>query len=376
MIHIAMLLSNPFPPDLRVLKEARSLTQAGYKVTIVCWDRKGKFAAQERIEGFDVHRLAIRSNYSAGSRQMFYLPRFWQAALKELRILKPDIIHCHDLDTTPAGYWYACTRHIPWVFDAHECYPEQIGPQVNKAIYYLLLFLERQMARRATLVITVGELLAQRFRSLGGTVSVVGNYQSWDTFSSRCSISRADLGLSSDEFIVAYIGGFSRARVILPLVKATKIFPNVTVLLAGAGPQRAEVERILPDYPRVHDLNWIPPNQVLDYMALTDVIYYGLDAADGNNQYSSPNTLFNALIVGKPILTTNVGEIAHIVRNEECGVIVEQPTPSLLAQAMMQLYDPDFRKQLAFNARQIAQSKYNWTMAEANLVNAYRQITP
>lgn len=371
---VAMLLSNPFRPDPRVLKEARSLAQAGYKVTVICWDREGEFVSEERVGGFNIRRLAIRSGYSAGSRQMFYLPRFWQAALKALNVLKPDVVHCHDLDTTLAGYWYARIHNIPWVFDAHECYPEQIGPQVNKAIYYLLLFLERRMARRATHVITVGELLAQRFRSLGGKVSVVGNYQSLDAFTPHHDISRVDLGLRSDEFIVAYIGGFSRARIILPLVKATEIFQDVTVLLGGDGTQRSKIEAELPDHPHVRYLGWIPQEQLSGYTTLADVIYYGLSAESGNNHYSSPNALFNALAAGKPVLTTNVGEIAHIVKKEQCGIVVEQPTPVALAQAMMQLRAPDFREPLASNALRAAQTKYNWASAQETLFDVYRQI--
>jgi hypothetical protein len=43
---IVMLLSNAFLPDPRVLKEARSLTNAGYDVTVIAWDREGTYPAQ------------------------------------------------------------------------------------------------------------------------------------------------------------------------------------------------------------------------------------------------------------------------------------------------------------------------------------------
>ena len=38
---VLMLLSNPFAPDPRVYKEARTLTRNGYTVTIIAWDRQG-----------------------------------------------------------------------------------------------------------------------------------------------------------------------------------------------------------------------------------------------------------------------------------------------------------------------------------------------
>jgi glycosyltransferase involved in cell wall biosynthesis len=209
---------------------------------------------------------------------------------------------------------------------------------------------------------------------MGGRVSVVGNYQSLQSFSPKRNISRADLGLRPDDFVVAYIGGFTRVRLILPLIEATEYTQDVTVLLAGDGPQRVAVESKLPDHPGVRYLGQVPQDHVPDYTNLADVIYYGINASDGNAAYSCPNTLFNALTAGKPLLTTNVGEIAHIVREEQCGVVVEQATPSLLAQAIVQLRDSAIYQSLAVNARRAAETKYNWAVAQAVLLDLYRQL--
>ena len=368
-----MLLSNAFRPDPRVHKEARSLVQAGYKVTILCWDRQGELAAHEIMDGIIISRIDVRSVYKAGSRQMFYLPRFWRQALRELRKLQPDLVHCHDLETTPAGYWYARTQRLPWIFDAHECYPEQTRLHTNSAIYYFLLLLERFMTKRATYLITVGDLLAERFRQMGGRVAVVGNYQ---TLQSQpvTKINRVMLGLKNDAFIIAYIGSFIPSREILPLIFATEHLNEVTALLLGDGPQRAAVEAALPSHPRVRYLGQIPQEEVPAYTALADVIYYGLNADDQNNHYSCPNALFHALAAGKPLLTTNVGEIAHIVRQEQCGVVVEKPLPDLLAAAITKMCERRRLEQFAENARRTATEKYNWSVAEKTLLNVYQEI--
>jgi len=376
-IHVAMLLTNPFRPDPRVHKEARTLVQAGYKVTVVCWDRQGELASQETIDGIAIQRVVIRSGYGVGGRQIFFLPRFWKQALRELRRLQPDIIHCHDLDTAPAGYWHARANRLPWILDAHECYPEQVrGLRVNRAIYNFLLSLERQMIRRATHVITVGSLLAQRFRDMGGRVSVVGNYQPLGDFNYNHHLSRADLRLRPDEFVVAYIGGFTLGRMILPLIHATQYDPEMTVLLLGDGPQREIIEAELPKYPRVRYLGRVPQEQVPNYTALVDVVYYGLDhhIKDANIHYSSPNALFNALAAGKPVLTTNLGEIARIVQEEKCGIIIEPPAPEQLAKAVKQLRDPALHATMALNARRAAEEKYNWEAAAATLLSLYQQL--
>ncbi|MDZ7361395.1 MAG: glycosyltransferase family 4 protein [candidate division KSB1 bacterium] len=376
-IHIAMLLSNPFRPDPRVHKEARSLVEAGYKVTVICWDRQADLTEHETIDGIEIRRLVIPSGYGVGGRQVFHLPRFWRRALRVLRHLQPDIIHCHDLDTAPAGFWYARAHGLPWIFDAHECYPEQVrGLRVNRFIYCLLLFLERQMTRRASYVITIGSLLAQRFRAMGGRVAVVGNYQPLADFNPTTGISRAALGLRPEAFVVAYIGGFTPGRVILPLIRATQYAPEVIVLLLGDGPQRKMIEAEISKYPRARYLGRVPPGQVPNYTALADVIYYGLNhqIPDDNIHYSSPNALFNALAAGKPLLTGNLGEIARIVQEEQCGLIVEPLTPESLADAIKQLRDPAVRAVMSINARRAAQEKYNWQVAAATLLRLYQQL--
>lgn len=370
-----MLLSNPFRPDPRVLKEARTLIRAGHKVSILCWDRSGDYRSHELVEGIDIYRFHIRSKYSAGSRQILYLPQFWVRAFVDMLRLHPDIIHCHDLDTTIPGFIYARTLRIPWVFDAHECYPEQIKPQVHQSIYKGLIQLEKFISPRATTVITVGELLAERFRSFGARTEIVGNYPDLTSYNSlSMHISRQSMNIPPKDLIVAYIGGFTKAREILPLIESSRLVPDTTLLLAGDGPQRPAIEAVLPRFEKVKYIGWIPQDMVPTYTSLIDVIYYGLNSSDGNSHFSTPNALFNAMAAGKPLITTDVGEIAHIVRKINCGLVIPEATPEQIASAITQLKNETLRNQLSNNANNVSITKYNWEHAQNNLLTIYEQL--
>jgi glycosyltransferase involved in cell wall biosynthesis len=374
-IKIAMLVTNPYRPDPRVQKEAQSLSQAGYDVTIICWDRANEFPEKEIIQGIKLQRIKITSQYHAGNRQLYYLPRFWFAAIQLLGNLKPDIIHCHDLDTTFVGAFFAYWHKIPWIFDAHECYPEQISSQVNRLIYYFLKWFERFMAKKSDHVITVGNSLANHFRSFGCNVTVVGNYPKLEAIISvEKEISREKLGIPDNTIVVSYIGGFTQARVILPLIYTTDMDEKLTILLAGDGIQRAKIEEEIKSRERIIYLGWIKQEQVPAYTALSDIIYYGINKTDGNSQFSAPNTLFNSMAAGKPILTTDVGEIAAIIKSENCGVVIPDAIPEHMLCGINQLKDPSVRLNLGNNGKKAAFEKYNWENAQKGLIQVYSSL--
>ncbi len=81
-LRVAMLLSNAFRPDPRVLKEAQTLAQAGYDVTVVAWDREGKFPPEERVGGLGVRRVQDRTfQLRCGATADFPAARFLAARL-------------------------------------------------------------------------------------------------------------------------------------------------------------------------------------------------------------------------------------------------------------------------------------------------------
>ena len=63
---IVICRSNPIAPDPRVEKEARALKQAGYRITLIGWDRTGLLPKEDDIDGNRCYRLQIKAKYAAG----------------------------------------------------------------------------------------------------------------------------------------------------------------------------------------------------------------------------------------------------------------------------------------------------------------------
>lgn len=376
-----MLLSNAFRPDPRVAREAQALIDTGYPVTVVCWDREAKYPTHEVVEGYQIERVQdIQTVYGAGARQILYTPRFWKAAVERVRKMYPDVIHCHDLDTLPAGWWLKGRIGAKLVYDAHEDYPALMSLYLPGPMLRMLSWLERYLLRRVDYTITASTVFADKLRVQGVTpVVTIGNYQSLAPFDAvnqtDVSAARARLGLAPDDLVVAYIGGFSRNRLLLPLVETAREMQDIQVLFWGDGHQRAAVETAVAQTPNARYLGWLPSEQVPLYTRLADVIYYCLVPDYPGAIYNAPNTLSNTMAAGRPIIANDVGDLGRIVRQSGCGVLLPEVTPGTIRQAIESLRDPAARQRVGMAGRAAAETRYNWNVAKRQLEQAYAQIT-
>jgi glycosyltransferase involved in cell wall biosynthesis len=375
---IAMLVSNACAPDRRVLREAQELVEAGHSVRIIAWDRRGAYPAYEEMDAIPIQRIQILAAYGAGLRRLRQWPEYARQALRHLHETDWDVIHCHDMDTLPIGYIHALRHDVRLILDAHESYPDFVAPRVPGWAAWLVGQMERYLVTRVDGLITVGERLAEHYRRWHArNVVVVRNCPPIEVLEAQPDVSgyREEWGLDDVELLVAYVGGFTRGRVILPLLEAVRDDASLGLVIVGSGPQRAQVESLAAGVERIHYLApRIPPEQVVPTMRAADVVYYGLRADFPNNRYSSPNALYSALAAGRPLVTTDVGEISQIIQTERCGVVLEEPSPAAIGRALAGLRDPAHRDDMARRARRAAEERYNWGVARRNLLSLYEEL--
>lgn len=376
MKHVVMLVSNACAPDPRVDREATVLVQAGYRVTVVAWDREGRHAPNEMANGYTVERIQqVHTVHGAGARQLLHTPRFWRVAVRRALALLPDVIHCHDLDTLPVGWWLKRRTGARLVYDAHEDYPVLMAFYLPRPMVWALAWLERRLLRRVDYTITACHDITEKLVGNGvKPVATIGNYQSLELFDvvapAEEAAARARLGLAPDDYVLAYIGGFSRTRLLQPLLEAARDLPDVQVLLWGDGHQRLAVEQAAAELSNVRYLGWLPSSQVPLYMRAADVIYYCL--VPGYPGW--PNTLSNAMAAGRPLIANDVGDLGRIVRETGCGVLLAEVTPAAIRQAVEVLRDPATRRRMGQAGRAAAEREYNWSVASRRLVEVYAQL--
>ena len=380
MKHIIMLLSNAFRPDPRVEREAQALLNAGYRVTIICWDRRAELPQRETQNGLEIIRIHnVQSAYGSGWRQIFYLPRFWRQAIQQVLALRPDIIHCHDFDTLYAGWQVKKKLGCPLVYDAHEHYPALMSLYLPAPFIFGLEKWERRLMRRVDATITASTVLRDEFLQYQHPpVITLGNYQDLKPYTAvkdgDVQKLRSELGVSSNELLVAYIGGFSRNRMLVPFIEAAALLPGVQFHLWGDGLQRVAIEKSAAKYPNAHYHGWLPAHSLPVHFKAADIIYYCLRLDYPGAIYNAPNTLSQAMAAGRPIIANDVGDLGRIVRAADVGILLDQATPKAIARAIEKLRAPATRAQLAQNGLQSAQNTYNASAVQNQLIKLYQMF--
>ena len=380
MSSVVMFLSNAFSPDLRVMREARALLEQGHQVTVICWDRQASLPARERVRDIEVVRVQdVRSSYGAGWRQLFYLPRFWQRALRLAREIQPDVVHCHDLDTLYPGWILKRSSRCALVYDAHENYPGMMSLYLPNVLVQALSLWERWLMAHADSIITASTVLRDEF---AGHVSMpvvsLGNYQDLAPYEAvadtKVAQVRERLSIPEGAVAIGYVGGFSRNRMLVPFIEAASTVPDVQFHLWGDGAQRAAVEEAVARQPNAHYHGWLDSAELPAVFKAMDLIYYCLRPDYSGAEYNAPNTLCQAMAAGRPIIANEVGDLGRIVRETRCGMLIDEVTLEAISRALGTLRDARLRAELGGNGLDAARTVYNTDAIKARLGELYAAL--
>ncbi len=383
-MNVAMLLTNPFRPDPRVYKEAISLAGLGHRVTILAWDRAAELPSEEEpAPSVKVIRVQdIPSGYGIGAAQLRQLPRFWKSCLSWLDQLSPDLIHCHDFDTLPAGLWWGLRHHKPVVYDAHEYYADLVRPRldglIGGLIYHIIRITEGIGARLASAIVTVDETLGARYQQLNRRVVIVGHYPV------RAFIVEPAQVFSHPELTLIYIGRLSADRGLLvyaDLLRSLRAAGVPACLrLAGSFTPQEEEDRFR-DAARglkewIDILGWVPYERMPDYLHSADI---GLALLQPEPRYVAalPVKMFEYMAAGLPVLASDFPPIRQVIQKAECGATVDPRQVSAASQVIQEWWQaPQRPQQLGKNARQAILDEYNWETLIERLDHLYRSIDP
>ena len=226
-------------------------------------------------------------------------------------------------------------------------------------------WLMERLTGRAQAVTVASRFLQQRFG--GVLVPHVRDTDEWRPERHRPEPGRARLGVGAER-VVMFLGTPRSHKGIDDLAEAMRILarPDVVLAVVGCAPGSATGRRLAPLGRSVRLVPEIPFADVPLYLSAADVVA-APQRLGPDTLGQAPAKIFDAMALGRPIVSTRVSMIPEIL--DDSGVLVEPGDPAGLARAIAWLLDhPAEAAALGRKARERCVARYSYAAARCVLL--------
>lgn len=400
-MRICKIWDADYPWDIRVEKVVLSLIQAGHSVDLVCRNQ----ARRTRLESngdWTIRRLPSLPPVLGPLHTLcgfpFPMNPVWIKAIgSTIRNTRAELILVRDLPLALPCAILGKISHIPVVLDMAEDYPAmladslryhsigRLGQMVRQPA--IARFIERLTVRLVDHIIVVAEESRTRLIHAGAPstrLTVVSNTPRIDQWEIK-GLPRGQQ-FEKERTNLVYLGGLDGIRGIDVAIRAIRCLKNnghlVEFTVIGDGPMAAylqELARQMGVSDRVHFVGRLPIQERTAFAQVQAIMarsHIGLvpHYVTGHTQTTIPNKLFDYMLLGLPVITSDMKPTARIVREENCGEVFRDRDADDLARCILALTDPQIRAQKGTNGQAAVRRRYNWNYDSKILVQTIEKV--
>jgi glycosyltransferase involved in cell wall biosynthesis len=378
----------PVPFDSRVWKEACSLLQEGYQVTVLCPRGKGYQQGYEVIDGVRIYRHPMPSE---GDSPMSYLREYGSALFWEFlyawwiflrhgfHVLQgcnpPDDIFLVALPFKLFG--------VKYIFDHHDANPELYFSKYERrdAFYKIQVWLERLNYRVSDVVMATNQSYAELAVKRGGhspeDVFVVRNGPDLKTFKAVPPVPALKYG---KQFLVGYVGTMSTQEGLDILLDVAAHLKNqgrndVHFTCVGGGPGLAGLRQMVNDKNLSDTVNFtgrVPNKDLLEVLSTADVCV-NPDKPCQMNDISTMIKIMEYMALAKPIVQFDLREGRFSAGEASLYSDNGNKVADFAANILWLLENPSERDRMGTFGRKRVEQELAWEYSVPNLLAAYRR---
>lgn len=371
---VTILSSVHLALDNRVFyREARTLTEAGYDVTLI--------AVHDRDEVRDGIRILALPQQARWQR-----PWLWRRLLAMASATDADVYHFHDPELLLVSSLLRRRTGRPTIYDIHEVYPEFIEVKeyiprpLRRPIAGAMQIIEPALARRESGLIFADDQIAARFTQSGQPQAILPNYPDLAVLAPAAARNPVQGRRST----VLYLGGMERNRgsevMVAAFAHVLRELPEARLLLVGhfAPPELAqEVRRQAQALGIDHAVTMtgrVPFDAVPGYLAAAAVGWVPWQAA-AKNELNVPTKLFEYMAAGLPVVASDLPSIRPFMAGGAAGLLVPPADPLAHAQALLRLLrDPETAEAMGQRGYNRVQTELNWQAVAPRLLDLYDRV--
>ena len=288
-------------------------------------------------EGCDVTTVALAPGQFNDALEMEALgpSRLSRATLSKLRQTAKDydVVVAHGSTCLPACAIALVGTGKPFVYRQISD-PLFWAASLDRRLRVGLLV--RRAAHIVALSDSVADVFAKHYALRRDAVTVIPNAVPGDDFPvttpDRRSRARASFGIDDRTFVVAYAGALAVEKGVADAIDAMASRPDDVLLIAGAGPEQAQLEQRAAKLERGNVRFLGSLEDVRPLYDASDVIVLPSRGGD-----SMPAVIIEANLCGIPVIACPIGAIEAVIHHGETGVIVPSNDVAQLATAVAEL---------------------------------------
>jgi len=128
--------------------------------------------------------------------------------------------------------------------------------------------------------------------------------------------------------------------------------------------------------PNIHWHGKIDYQSSLELYFHSDVILATYDPAIPNNRLGSPNKIFEAMMLGKPVIVAENTNMDRAIREARAGFVIRYGDLEALENALQSLAEnPDLGSKLGTAGRSAYENLYSWSKMETRIINLYNIVS-
>ncbi|RDI74270.1 Glycosyltransferase [Gaiella occulta] len=368
-------------PALHVAYLSRGLAERGYDTTLVAGDvARGEesMAFVAESEGVEVVRVAGLSREIAPLRDLVAAARL----AREIRRTEPDILHTHTAKAGAVGRLAALLagsarpRVVIHTYHGHVLrgYFGSLGTWLFRAV-------ERAFARGTDVLVAVSPQVRDDLVEIGiapgrrfAVVRLGIDLEPRVATTVDRAQARRQLGIAPGRFVVGWFGRMTAVKRTDDLIDALVALRgrgvDACLLLVGDGTDRERLELRAKELGVARDVFFLGyQKDVARWYAVADAVVL-TSVSEG-----TPVTIIEALAAGRPVVSTNVGGVADVVRDGVDGFLVEVGDTAVMAARLAEIAaDPALGERLGQAGRERVLRRYAVARLVDDVDRLYRAL--
>ena len=324
----------------------------GHTVNITVYSMLGTLGEVLHGEGFQIDVIGVGST----ARTML---RYFEL----FRRLRPDVVHCHNPAPTLQA---AIAARLAGAASIISTRHSLVAPPFETAaeIKYNLI------SRFCDWVVGICDATCNNLRHtpLARKEHIVRVYNGAD----RLSLVPLEDRPQKSGFTLVFVGRLVAVKDLPTLIRAVAMAlpraPDLQLWIVGDGSERDRLEALVAELGiAANVIFWGERHDVARFFSAADVFTMS-SVSEG-----LPMSLLQAMSVGLPAIVTDVGGMAEVVRNADCGLRVPIGDSAAYAEAIIQLASDSARRaELAANAKRSYDAGFTLEQMDAAYLKLYQ----